>query len=54
MGKGGKCLQNTNQEIKELWDSLHDLDNLVLNIDKQIDWKDKFIQSLQLKLIKKE
>jgi predicted RNase H-like nuclease (RuvC/YqgF family) len=54
MGKGGKRLQNINQEIKELQDSLHDLDNLVLNLHKQIDWKDKLIEALQLKLIEKE
>jgi hypothetical protein len=37
MGKGGKHLQNATLEIKELQDSLHDLDNLVLNLHKQID-----------------
>jgi hypothetical protein len=49
MGKGGNHLQNTNLEIKELHDFLHDLDNLVFNFYKQIDWKDKLIETLQLK-----
>jgi hypothetical protein len=54
MGKGGKCLQNANQEIKELQDSLHELDNWVIDLHKQIDLKDKLIEALQLKLIEKE
>jgi 6-phosphogluconate dehydrogenase (decarboxylating) len=41
MGKGGNHLQNANQEIKELQDSLHCL-------------KDKLIKALQQKLIEKE
>jgi hypothetical protein len=31
MGKGGKHLQNTNQEIKKLQDSLHDFQNWVID-----------------------
>jgi predicted RNase H-like nuclease (RuvC/YqgF family) len=54
MGKGGKHLQNVNQEIKELHDSLHELDNWVVDLHKQIDLKDKLIEALQLKLIEKE
>jgi predicted nucleic acid-binding Zn-ribbon protein len=54
MGKGGKHLQNTNQEIKELQDSLHELDNWVIDLHKQIDLKDKLIEALQLKLIENE
>jgi len=54
MGKGGKCLQNTNQEIKELQDSLHELDNWVIDLHKQIDLKDRLIEALQLKLIENE
>jgi peptidoglycan hydrolase CwlO-like protein len=53
MGKGGKHLQNTNQEIKELQDSLHELDNCIIDLHKQIDLKDKLIEPLQLKLIEK-
>jgi hypothetical protein len=54
MGRGGKCLQNSNVEIKELWDSLYYLDNFVLNLHKWIDWKYKLIESLQLTIIEKE
>ena len=54
MGKGGKHLQTDNREIKELYESLHELDNQVIDLHNQIDLKDKFIQTLQLKLIEKE
>jgi hypothetical protein len=54
MGKGGKCLQNANQEIKELQDSSHDLYNWVVDLYNKFDVKDKLIESLQLKLIEKE
>ena len=40
MGKGRKRFQKSNQEIKELFDKLQDLDNLVHNIQKEIEWKD--------------
>jgi len=32
MGKGRKRFQKSNQEIKELFDKLQDLDNLVHNL----------------------
>jgi len=54
MSKGGKILQNSNKEIKELQDSLYDLDNWVVELHKQIGLKNKLIESLQLKLIEKE
>ena len=54
MGKGGKNFQNDNREIKELYEYLHELDNQVIDLHNQIDLKDKFIQTLQLKLIEKE
>jgi len=44
MGKGGKCLQNANQEIKEQQDSLHDLNDWFVDLHKQIDMKDKLIE----------
>jgi capsule polysaccharide export protein KpsE/RkpR len=54
MGKGGKHLQNTNQEIKELQDSKHELHNWVIDLHNQIDMKDQLIEALELKLIQKE
>ena len=48
MVKGGKCLQSINLEIKELHDTLHDLDNWVSYLHKQIDIKDKLTETLQL------
>ena len=40
-------------KIKELQDSLHKLDNWVIDLHKQIDLKDKLIEALQVKLIEK-
>jgi hypothetical protein len=54
MGKGGESLQNVNEEIKELKDSLYELDNWVIYIHKKIDLKDRLIEAIQLKLIAKE
>jgi peptidoglycan hydrolase CwlO-like protein len=54
IGKGGKALQNTNQEIKEIHESLHELDNWIVDLHKKIDSKDKLIEAHQLKLIEKE
>jgi len=51
MGKGGNHLQNNNQEIKELQDSLHDLHNWVIDLYSQNALKDKLIEALELKLI---
>jgi len=34
MDKGGKCLKNTNLEIKELQDSLQELDDWVIDLHK--------------------
>jgi len=47
MGKGGKHLQNTSQEIKELQENNHELQN-------QIDMKDKLIETLEWKLIQRQ
>jgi peptidoglycan hydrolase CwlO-like protein len=47
MGKGGKHLQNTSQEIKELQEYNHELHN-------QIDMKDKLIETLEWKLIQRQ
>jgi hypothetical protein len=44
MGKGGKRLQNASQEIKELQEYNHELQD-------QIDMKDKLIKTLEMKLI---
>ena len=54
MGKGGKHLKISNIEIKELQDSLHELDNWVVDLYKQLDMKDKLIEALQRKLMEKE
>jgi hypothetical protein len=50
---GGKCLQNENQEIEELHNSLHDLNDWV-DLYRQMDMKDKLIESLKQKLSQKE
>jgi hypothetical protein len=54
MGKGKEHLQITNLEIKELQDSLHELDKWVVDLNKQIDLNDRLIQAFQLKLIENE
>ena len=45
MGKGGKSLQTSSHQIKELQEYNHELHN-------QIDMKDKLIETLEWKLIK--
>ena len=47
MGKGGKRLQNASQEIKELQEYNHELQD-------QIDMKDKLIKTLEMKLIQNQ
>ena len=47
MGKGGKRLQNASQEIKELHEYNHELQD-------QIDMKDKLIKTLEMKLIQNQ
>jgi hypothetical protein len=47
MGKGGKCFQNTSQEIKEL-------EKYNNEFQDQIDMKDKLIETLELKLIQNQ
>jgi peptidoglycan hydrolase CwlO-like protein len=47
MGKGEKRLQNSCQEIKELQEYNHELQN-------QIEMKDKLIETLEWKLIQNQ
>ena len=47
MGKGGKRLHNASQEIKELQEYNHELQD-------QIDMKDKLIKTLEMKLIQNQ
>jgi hypothetical protein len=54
MSRGGKRWKNTNQEIKKLQDSKHELHNWVNDLHNQIDMKDQLIQAFELKLIQKE
>ena len=53
-GKGGKQLQNDNQNIKELQESLEKLENQVVELQDQLEMKEQVIKFLQLQILEKQ
>ena len=54
VGKGGKRFQNDNQNIKELQESLENLENQVVELQDQLEMKEQVIKFLQLQILEKQ
>ena len=54
MGKGGKRFQNDNKKIKELQESLENLENQVVELQDQLEMKEQVIKFLQLQILEKK